>query len=163
MTIIKIFNSDDLGAVLDAPPLTAQDAADTPLDWDGIWVNGTLYEIDREASSPTLAVLANGTAAVKLSPKGKICWYDHGNWPGVGRYSESEHWCPARVKYHYVAGTDIVIRLDWRAVTISDEVTIDTEVYPTLEEAEAAFEKAIAEQESWAEENCRYHEDEDED
>lgn len=140
--ITAINDSADLATVLNAEPATEADAAETPRDWlDGIWVAGEVYELDRDATTDTLAVLANGTAAVRWSPKGTYCGGGHRTTVG----SQAGHWCAAD-REEWTEEEDVrgVIR-DWRSVYVWDANGYsETEVYPTVEEAKAAFEREVA-------------------
>ena len=138
--ITAIHDSEDFAALLnDAKPLTAEDAAETPRDWiAGIWVNGTVYPLDPDATTDTLAVLADGTAAVLRTQPGEFCGY-----PRHNHYEA--HWCPAdtdSVEWGEARGID----RDWRKVYIWDANGYsDTTVYPTVDEAKAAFTREEAE------------------
>jgi hypothetical protein len=137
--ITAITGSDSLAEVLNAPPLTAGDAAETPRDWTaGIWVHGTVYPLDADASTETLAVLADGTAAARRTAAGEFCGYPRHN-------HREAHWCPAdtdTVRWGQARG----IERDWRQVYVWDANGYsDTTVYPTLGEAKAAFTREEAE------------------
>lgn len=142
--ITSINDSTDLATVLNATPATEADAAETPRDWlDGIWVASEVYKLDPEATTDTLAVLADGTAAVSWSPKGTYC-------NGGGRHrtaveSHTGHWCAAD-REEWTEEEDVrgVVR-DWRSVYVWDaNGYTETEVYPTLEKAREAFEREVA-------------------
>ena len=131
LTAIK--DSEDLAAVLNTRPLTAEDAAETPRDWiDGIWVHGTVYPLDPDATTDTLAVLADGTAAVRRTEAGEFCGY-----PRHNHYEA--HWCPADTDW-VTWGEARGIDRDWRKVYVWDaNGYTDTTVYATVDEAKAAF------------------------
>lgn len=141
--ISSISESNDLAAVLNAEPATTEDAAETPRDWlEGIWVGGTNYPLDAKATTETLAVLADGTAAAVWSPKGEYCKGDH----RTGVQFQAAHWCVADVD-SWTWGNDIrgVIR-DWRTVRVWDaNGHSESDQYPTLEEAKAAFTREVEE------------------
>ena len=145
--ITAIRDSADLAAVLNATPATPEDAAETPRDWiEGIWVAGEVYLLDPDATTDTLAVLADGTGAVLLSPKGKYCNGGHEHRPNRGGwFFDSEHWCPAdREEWTETEDARGVVR-DWRSVYVWDANGFsDTTVYPTLDEAKAAFNREQA-------------------
>jgi hypothetical protein len=131
--ITAINDSHDLAAVLNAQPLTPEDAAETPRDWiTGIWVNGTVYPLDPQATTATLAVLADGTAAVRRTEAGEFCGYPKHN-------HHAAHWCPAdtdTVEWGEARG----VERDWRKVYVWDANGYsDTTVYPTVDEAKAVF------------------------
>lgn len=131
--IHSISNSDDLAEALNAGPLTYEDAMETPRDWlDGIWVGGTVYPLDPDATTTTLAVLADGTAAARLTSDGEHCEHPYHN-----RYRG--HWCPASTDCTEWGEARGVER-DWRRVCVWDSNGYaDTTVYTTLDEAKAAF------------------------
>lgn len=158
MTMITaIKGSEDLAAVLNAEPLTAEDAAETPRDWiAGIWVHGTVYPLDPEATTETLAVLADGTAAVRRTEAGEFC--------GRPRHNHYEaHWCPADTDTVEWGGARGIER-DWRKVYVWDANGYsDTTVYPTLDEAKAAFTREEAELDEMDVEGDEEYEEPDED
>lgn len=143
MLVQAIHGSYDLAAVLNATPATPEDAAETPRDWiEGIWVAGTVYPLDPEATTDTLAVLADGTAAVRLSPKGEFCNGQH----RVGLEYDAEHWCAADHE-SWTASEDArgVVR-DWRSVYAWDaNGWSETHVHDTIEAAKVAFAEEVAE------------------
>lgn len=141
--ITSITSSHDLATVLNATPLTEADAAETPRDWlDGIWVNGTVYALDAEATTDTLAVLADGTAAARWSPKGEWCSGTHRTGPD----SQAAHWCTADEDSWTWAGDVRGVTRDWRTVNVWDANGYsETQTYPTLDEAKAAFSREVAE------------------
>lgn len=133
--ITCISGSPELAAVLNATPLTAEDAAETPRDWPSIWVAGETYELDRELCTDTLAVLADGTAAAAWSPRGEYCKGSHRTGPD----SQRAHWCVADTDSWSLGDARGVTR-DWRSVTVWDaNGHSDTTVHDTLDEAKAAF------------------------
>lgn len=141
--ITAITSSHDLATVLNATPLTEEDAAETPRDWlDGIWVAGTVYPLDREATTDTLAALAAGTAAAKWSPKGEWCSGEH----RVGIEYEAAHWCTADGDA-WTWATDVRgVTRDWRTVNVWDANGYsETETYPTVDAAKAAFDRQVTE------------------
>lgn len=155
--ITAISDSDTLAAVLNAEPLTAEDAAETPRDWiAGIWVNGTVYPLDPDATTETLAVLADGTAAVRRTQPGEFCGY-----PRHNHYKA--HWCPADIDtVHW--GEARGIDRDWRKVYVWDaNGYTDTTVYPTVDEAKAAFTSEEAELDEIGEDDEFEDPDEDDD
>lgn len=122
-------------------PATAADATETPRDWiEGLWVAGTLYRLDPAATTDTVAVLADGTAAVKLSPKGEHCGGEH----RVSRNYTQEHWCPADVE-HWSATDDVRgVDRDWRSVHVWDANGFsETTVHPTLDAAKTAYSNEV--------------------
>lgn len=143
MTITAISSSIELAAILNAPPATESDAAETPLDWtDGIWLAGTVYPLDVEATTATRAVLADGTAAVEWSPKGTWCTGQH----RVGTDYERAHWCDADVSDWAADGDARGVRRDWRSVYVWDANGFsETTVYDTLDLAREAFHREVAE------------------
>ena len=155
--ITAINDSDTLAAILNAKPLTAEDATETPRDWiAGIWVHGTVYPLDPQATTETLAVLADGTAAVQLTTAGEFCGY-----PRHNHYEA--HWCPAdtdSVEWGEARGID----RDWRKVYVWDaNGYTDTTIYPTLDAAKAAFTREQAELDEMDIEEDGDFEDPDED
>lgn len=141
MTVQAITCSDELAAVLNATPATPEDAAETPRDWiEGIWVNGTVYPLDPDATTDTLAVLADGTAAARFSPKGEFCGGRH----RVGIDYDAAHWCAADYETWNYQNARGVVR-DWRSVNVWDANGFsETNVYDTVEEAKAAFAEEVA-------------------
>ncbi|WP_431881943.1 hypothetical protein [Micromonospora chalcea] len=133
-----IRSSEDLALILNAPPATEADAAETPRDWlAGIWVAGTVYPLDPDATTDTLAVLANGTAAVAYSPHGTYCGGEHG--PASSHVAYSGHWCPADTD-SWSDGEVRGVQRDWRSVSVWDANGYsDTTVYPSVEAARVAF------------------------
>ncbi|MFD7995458.1 hypothetical protein [Streptomyces mexicanus] len=141
--ISSIYDSATLAAVLNAEPLTAADAKETPRDWvDGIWVAGEVYPLDPKATTDTLAVLANGTAAVTWSPKGEYCGGGH----RTAVESQAGHWCAADTD-SVTFGDDVRgVTRDWRQVTVWDaNGYTETIVHDTLDEAKEAFGRESAE------------------
>lgn len=136
--ITSITSSLDLSSLLNnSVPATAADAAETPRDWtEGLWVAGDVYPLDAAATTDTLAVLADGTAAVRWSPKGEYCGGGHRTAPeGI-----AAHWCAADTD-EWTEEEDArgVVR-DWRSVTVWDANGYSqTDVHATVSEAEAAF------------------------
>ncbi len=142
MLVQAITSSTELAAVLNAQPATPADAAETPRDWiDGIWVAGTIYPLDPEATTETLAVLADGTAAVCLTEKGRWCAVNHGRGFAKGL----PHWCVADAD-SWTWGQDVRgVTRDWRAVTVWDaNGYTNTTVHPTLDAAKTAFDREVA-------------------
>ncbi|MFF5265140.1 hypothetical protein ACFY4C_40180 [Actinomadura viridis] len=139
--LTAITSSDDLAVVLNATPATLEDANETPRDWlAGIWVNGTVYLLDPDATSDTLAVQADGTAAVRLSPKGHYCGGGH----RTAVEADREHWCPADTDTWTETGDARGVTRDWRSVNVWDANGYsDTQVHPTIEEAKAAFTEEV--------------------
>ncbi|MEU8308920.1 hypothetical protein AB0C84_35700 [Actinomadura sp. NPDC048955] len=146
--ITSITDSDELAAVLNADPLTPEDAAETPRDWLAgikIGLGGPVYPLDPDATTETLAVLANGTAAVRLSPGGEHCGRQHGK---TAFKSTASHWCPADcVTWTAGSGVRGVFR-DWRSVRVWDNSFDETTVHDTVEKAKAAFDEEIAQMET---------------
>jgi hypothetical protein len=142
--ITSISASCDLAALLnDSTPLTAEDAAETPRDWlAGMWVNGDVYPLDEAATTDTRVVLADGTAAVEFSPKGAWCRGEH----RTGVEYLAPHWCDADTDSWIEEDDARGVTRDWRAVHVWDANGYsDTQVYPTLDEARAAFDGEVAE------------------
>ncbi|MFI1204813.1 hypothetical protein ACH4VR_36195 [Streptomyces sp. NPDC020883] len=137
--ITSISDSHDLATVLNVEPLTEEDAAETPCDWiEGIWVAGKVYPLDATATTETLAVLANGTAAVEWSPEGKYCGGSH----RTAVWSHSGHWCAADTDSITFGDEVRGVTRDWRQVTVWDSNGhVDREVYDTLDEAHAAYDR----------------------
>jgi hypothetical protein len=121
--ITSIDDSVDLAVVLNAPPATPEDAAETPRDWlDGVWVAGNVYPLDPEYTSETLAVLADGTAAVR-------------NVDGRWFPEDRQEWATgdARGVIH-----------DWRSVYVWDANGFtEYTVYPTVMDAFLAFGREV--------------------
>lgn len=140
--ITSITSSDDLAVILNATPATPQDAAETPRDWlAGIWVAGEVYPLDPTATTDTLAVLASGTAAVRLSPKGERC----GNHHRTGVEADAGHWCAADTEYWTADEDARGVDRDWRSVYAWDANGYsDTTVHDTIEAAKAAFAREVA-------------------
>jgi hypothetical protein len=142
VTITAITSSDDLAHLLNASrPATAADATETPRDWiAGLWVAGTVYPLDPDATTATRVVLADGTAAVVWSSKGEWC----AGWHRVGPECQAGHWCPADAT-SWTWGKDIRgVTRDWRTVTVWDgNGYSETETHPSLDEAKAAFDHAV--------------------
>ncbi|MFG2970843.1 hypothetical protein ACGFZS_47000 [Streptomyces sp. NPDC048288] len=139
----SISSSSDLATVLNAQPLTDQDARETPRDWlDGIWVAGEVYPLDAAATTDTLAVLANGTGAVSWSPKGAYCSGSH----RTAVESQAGHWCAADTD-SVAFGDDVRgVTRDWRQVTVWDSNGyLEHTVYGTLAEAKETFDRENAE------------------
>lgn len=159
--ISSIRSSNDLATVLNAQPLTEADAKETPRDWiEGIWVGGEIYPLDADATTNTLAVLANGTAAVTWSPKGTYCSGGH----RTAVDSLAAHWCDADTD-SIVFGDDVRgVTRDWRQVTIWDSNGYtEVQVHDTLDEAKAAFERESAEMSrDWDDQEALMDDDEDE-
>jgi hypothetical protein len=143
--ISAITSSDDLAFVLNAPAATLEDAAETPRDWlAGIWVAGEVYPLDEQATTDTLAVLADGTAAVRFSPKGEYCNVSHG--PGSYLLCGQAHWCPADVDSWTEEEDARGVTRDWRSVHVWDANGFsETTVHDTLGEARTAFDREAAE------------------
>src|SRR5690554_786273 len=135
--------SDDLAAVLNAAPATPEDAAETPRDWlEGIWVAGTVYPLSSRETTDTLAVLADGTAAVRFSPKGEWCGGSHRR----SVESDAAHWCAADTESWTAAENARGVERDWRKVYVWDaNGSAQTTVYSSVEAAKAAFQKEVAE------------------
>lgn len=138
----SIASSLDLATVLNATPLTEADAAETPRDWlAGIWVAGSVYPLDPQATTDTLAALADGTAAVSWSPKGKHCNGRH----RVGVEYDAAHWCDADTDSWTWGQSVRGVDRDWRSVNVWDaNGHSETKTYPTLDEAKAAFDREVA-------------------
>jgi hypothetical protein len=140
--ITAIAGSVDLAEVLNAAPATEADAAETPRDWtEGVWVAGTIYPLDPAATTETLAVLADGTAAARFSPKGEFCGGSH----RVGNDYMAAHWCVADEDTWTAAEDARGVTRDWRSVNVWDANGFsETTVYPTLADAKAAFDWEVA-------------------
>lgn len=122
----NIAGSTDLARVLNAAPATEADEADTPRDWVGIWVAGTVYQLSEEEITDTLAVLADGTAAARRTAKGE--------------------WVAADVETWVAAENARGVDRDWRSVRVWDANGFsETTTYPTIEAARAAFAAEVAE------------------
>lgn len=145
--ITAINDSVSFAALLnESKPATDEDAQETPLDWvkGGMWLNGETYTLDPEATTSTLAVLADGTAAIRHSP----AWSREGCAGGhrTAVEGEAEHWCPADlVEWSPDGSGDLGVTRDWRAVTVFDGGFSQTDVHATIEEATAAFDRERAE------------------
>ena len=120
--IDRIHNSADLALILNAPPGTTDDPQTVdPRDNSGVWVAGHFYPFDPEATTATLAVLANGAAAVELA---------NGRWSPA----DTEEWTSGVDPDTGVV--DSGVTRDWRSVQVWDAGGFDdTTVYATLEEA----------------------------
>lgn len=142
MTLSAITSSDDLAVVLNAASMTEQDDTETPLDWlAGIWVAGTVYPLDPEATTQTRAVLADGTAAVELSPEGAPCG---GTSCTTVAASRRQHWCTASSDYWTAASGARGVTRDWRTVHVWDDNGFSEHtVHDTLELACSAFKKNV--------------------
>ncbi|WP_028478711.1 hypothetical protein [Nocardia sp. CNY236] len=123
--ISHISNSYDLAAVLNAPPAAPADATETPRDWPaGIWVAGTVYPLDAEASTSTLVVLADGTAAVRQEPSGLWAPADREEWTANGDARGAVRDC--------------------RSVHAWDaNGFVETEIYSTVEAAACAYQRKL--------------------
>lgn len=133
-------------------PATPEDASEGPLDWTGgLWVEGTLYEVDTRFTTSEVLALVDGPA-VRLSPAGTYCG---GRESGCGHVRNSgvaamaEHWTPADYEQWGDAcdecGDDScgVIR-DHRSVTVWDgEAFSEDTLYDTVDEAKIAYAKEI--------------------
>lgn len=143
--ITAIVTSIDLAELLNThTPLTAEDAAETPLDWPGVGLLGddgqfVTYEADRDASTATRLVLADGTAAVEY----KTEW--HAGCPMFSTMPDisAPHWCPAEYDETTWDDADAVVRQDWRTVHVGQGGYADTTTYPTVEDAKAAYEREV--------------------
>ncbi|TXS50135.1 hypothetical protein [Streptomyces sp. t39] len=138
-------------------PATPEDAAEGPLDWTGgLWVEGTLYDVDTAATTATTLVLTNG-AAITLSPAGSYCGGRDAGCEHVRNSavtSMAAHWTPAdyeswgddeKCEEDCRDATCGVIR-DNRLVTMWDgESFSETTAYDTVEDAKAAYARGIAE------------------
>jgi hypothetical protein len=136
--------SYDLAALLNnSTPGTPEDAAETPRDWlAGLWVDGDIHPLDKDATTDTRAVLASGTAAVEFSPQGTWCRGQH----RTGVDSLAAHWCDADSDSWTAEGDARGVTRDWRVVNVWDANGYsDTQVYPTLDEAKAAFDREVQE------------------
>ena len=142
--ITAINGSLDLAEILNnSEPLTEADAADTPRDWRSIWVAGTEYPLSEEETTDTLVVLACGTAAVRFSPQGVRCTAEHHR---TAVEAESGHWCPAYLKWWTSDDESCGVEMDCRQVSIWDaNGHWESTVYPTIEAAREAFQRAVAE------------------
>jgi hypothetical protein len=163
-TIQEIRNSADLAAVLNAPALTQEDATETPLDWPGIAVLSSQglaeYEIDREASTATRCVLANGTAAVDyLSAREWHACPIAKSAPEALR----AHWCPAKYDTTTWEEADAVVTRDWRQVHVGQASFSERIVYDTLKEAREAYEREVEQMARTVASGAEDHEDADED
>ncbi len=141
--ITAITGSHDLAALLnESIPGTPEDAAETPRDWiSGIWTSGKTYPLDPDATTDTLAVLADGNAAVRLTEQGQWCSVDHGRGFARG----NAHWCPAD-EDNWSNGEVRGVNRDWREVTTWDANGYSQrEVHPTLGDAKAAFDREVTE------------------
>ncbi|MEU7831412.1 hypothetical protein [Nonomuraea sp. NPDC049129] len=143
--ITAITTSIDLAELMNThAPLTAEDATETPLDWPGVGLLGNdgrfvTYDLDRDASTATRCVLADGTAAVEY----KTSW--HAGCPMFHTMPEIEkpHWCPAEYDTTTWDDADAEVRLDWRSVYVGQASYADTTQYDTVEEAREAYEREI--------------------
>lgn len=124
--IHSIQSSADLALALNSPPGPTDDAeTDDPRDNSGVWVIGpsgpNFYPFDPEATTATLAVLAHGTAAAKLT---------NGRWSPA----DTEEWTSGADPHIGVVGSRVI--RDWRSVRVWHAGGFeDATVYPTLEEA----------------------------
>jgi hypothetical protein len=137
-----INDSNDLAALLNnTVPATPEDAAETPRDWlAGMWVDGTVYPLDPEATTETRAVLTNGTAAVSWSPKGAYCGGGH----RTAVDSDAGHWCPADTDAWTEEEDARGVTRDWRSVYVWDANGFtETTVHDTIEAAKAAFDAEV--------------------
>ncbi|MEV8523110.1 hypothetical protein AB0451_02980 [Streptomyces sp. NPDC052000] len=132
-------------------PATPEDAAEGPLDWTGgLWVEGTVYDVDTAATTATTLVLIDGPA-IRLSPAGSYCGgrdagCEHVRNSGVA--SMAAHWTPAdyeswgdaeKCEEDCREATCGVIR-DHRLVTVWDgDAFSETTPYDTVEAAKAAY------------------------
>lgn len=145
MTVTAIRSSWDLAELLNThAPLTEQDAAETPRNWiAGMWVAGNVYPLDEAATTDNLAVLADGTAAVRFSPAGT--WEGCGGGHRTSVEGTQEHWCPADRDEWNNTDWDATVVRDWREVYVGQAGFAETTVYATIDEAKAAFDREVAE------------------
>ncbi|MFI9194201.1 hypothetical protein ACIG0A_33485 [Streptomyces californicus] len=138
-------------------PATAEDAAEGPLDWTGgLWVAGTLYDVDVTATTATTLALTDGPA-IRFSPAGTYCGGKESGCEHVRNSAVAAlaaHWTPA----DYEAWGDAeeceddcrkatcgVIR-DHRLVTVWDGDSFsETTPYDTVEAAKVAYAQGIEE------------------
>lgn len=139
--ITAINGSIDLAELLNhSEPLTEADAADTPRDWDSIWVGGNEYPLSQETRDDFVA-LADGTAAVKFSPEGVRCDAEHHRTVVESR---SGHWCPADLEWWTSPDGNRGAERDYRRVSVWDANGYwESHVYPSVSAAKAAFQREI--------------------
>lgn len=149
--ITSIVNSQSLAALLnESTPATAEDAAETPLDWTGgLWLAGDTYEVDATATTTIRLVLANGSAAITFKPAGRDCWGPDnpcGHAPGKPGLREQAHWVPADTSEWTCTHDACGVTRDWRTVTVWDANGFsDATVHATLKEAQQDETKRCAE------------------
>jgi hypothetical protein len=147
-TITDIRTSIDLAELMNThAPLTPEDAAETPLDWPGIGMFGpdgpVAYEVDREASTATRLVLADGLAAVDYKTEWHAGCPMFSTMPDISR----PHWCPAEHDETTWENADATVSLDWRSVYVGQGSYSDTTTYDTVELAREAYEREVAQME----------------
>ena len=141
MIVTTITGSIDLAEILNSAPLTEADAADTPRDWESIWVGGTEYPLSQEETTDNFVVLADGTAAVRYSPEGERCWGEHHR---TAVESLAGHWCPADLERWTRDDENCGVERDYRRVSVWDANGYwETHVYPSVSAAKAAFEREV--------------------
>jgi len=128
--LTEIDSSTDLATILNAPPATEQDAAETPADWPGIGLIGRdgvihTYDLDKAITTATFAALADGTAAARL---------------------EAGRWVPDRDEW-IDSDLDAAVVRDFRRVETSQGSFREETVHDTIEQANAAYLSEIAEME----------------
>lgn len=147
-TITDIKTSVDLAELMNThPPLTAHDAAETPLDWPGIGLPGAdgiiTYKTDQDASTATRLVLADAIAAVDYKTEWHAGCPLYSTMPDITK----PHWCPAEYDSTTWDDADAEVRLDWRSVYVGQASFAETTVYGTVEQAKEAYEREVQQME----------------
>lgn len=144
--ITAITTSIDLAELMNThAPLTAEDAAETPRDWPGVGLLGddgkfVTYDLDRDASTATRCVLADGTAAVDYKTSWHVGCPMFDTMPDI----EKPHWCPAAYDSTTWEHADAEVRLDWHSVYVGQASFAETTVYETVGQATEAYEREVA-------------------